>query len=80
MKARAKTNHRSLNKEVIATLHRAANQVHKRVPEQIEEARRTRRLFNGTATLKEIQAFKVAGRLLRAFPAIAISLAEFGDR
>lgn len=63
LKSRAKAHHRSLNKEVIATLQATAA----RVPEPdveklIAEAREMRSKFKRPVTLKEIQAWKVEGR------------------
>lgn len=63
LKRRAKAHHRSLNKEVIATLQSAASESEVvDVRRLIAEAREMRRKFKGETNLREIQAMKVAGR------------------
>ena len=63
LKSRAKAHHRSLNKEVIATLQSATLETPPvDVEKLIAEAREMRSKFKGETNLKEIQAMKVAGR------------------
>lgn len=63
LKKQAKAHHRSLNKEVIATLQAFTEAMPRGdVARQLAEAREMRRKFKGTTNLKEIQAFKIAGR------------------
>ena len=63
LKSRAKAHHRSLNKEVIATLESATVETPSvDVEKLIVEAREMRSKFKGETSLKEIQAMKVAGR------------------
>ena len=63
LKSRAKAHHRSLNKEVIATLQSATVETPPvDVEKLIAEAREMRSKFKGKTNLKEIQAMKVAGR------------------
>ncbi|MGH7935721.1 MAG: FitA-like ribbon-helix-helix domain-containing protein [Chthoniobacterales bacterium] len=63
LKNHAKTHHRSLNKEVIATLQAAAMGAPiADATKLIAEARAARSKFKGRTNLKEIQAFKIAGR------------------
>ncbi len=59
LKNRAKTHHRSLNKEVIATLEQATGAAQRVDPEaMLDEARRARSHFKRTVTANE-----VSGRL-----------------
>lgn len=63
LKNRAKAHHRSLNKEVIATLQGVtAGRAPVNVEKLIAEAREMRKKFKGATNLKEIQAMKIAGR------------------
>lgn len=63
LKNRAKAHHRSLNKEVIATLQGVTTVgAPVNVEKLIAEAREMRKKFKGTTNLKEIQAMKIAGR------------------
>jgi plasmid stability protein len=63
LKNRAKAHHRSLNKEVIATLQIATSNTAPLDPhELIAEAREMRSKFKGQTNLEEIQAMKIAGR------------------
>lgn len=63
LKSRAKAHHRSLNREVIATLQSVtAGAVPLEVEKLIAEAREMRSKFKGETSLKEIQAMKIAGR------------------
>ncbi|MBA3962097.1 MAG: Arc family DNA-binding protein [Chthoniobacterales bacterium] len=63
LKNQAKQHHRSLNKEVIATLQAStAKPLALDIERQLAEAREMRRKFRGVTSLKEIQAFKIAGR------------------
>ncbi len=63
LKRRAKAHHRSLNKEVIATLQSVtADEAPVDVEKLIAEAREMRRKFKRTVTLEEIQAWKNEGR------------------
>ena len=63
LKSRAKAHHRSLNKEVIATLRAVTNNA---APPDVEkliaEVREMRSRFKGKTSLAEIQAMKIAGR------------------
>lgn len=63
LKRRAEAHNRSLNKEVIAAL-RSITGVEGPVPVEkiLNQARETRKLFKGATTLRQIQAFKIAGR------------------
>jgi plasmid stability protein len=64
LKSRAKAHHRSLNREVIATLQSAGNDTrHRDVPALIEEARAVRTKFKRPVTAREINSWKRAGRL-----------------
>lgn len=63
LKNRAKAHHRSLNKEVIATLQGVTTGgAPVNFEKLIAEAREMRKKFKGTTNLKEIQAMKIAGR------------------
>jgi len=63
LKNRAKAHHRSLNKEVIATLRAVTNETGPAdVEKLLAEAREMRSKFKGRTNLKEIQAMKIAGR------------------
>ena len=63
LRNQAKAHHRSLNKEVIATLKLATARILPiDVGGQLAEAREMRRKFKGVTSLKEIQALKTAGR------------------
>ena len=63
LKSRAKAHHRSLNKEVIASLQSVtSNAAPVDVKKLIAEAREMRSKFKGETNLREIQAMKVAGR------------------
>jgi plasmid stability protein len=63
LKSQAKAHHRSLNKEVIATLQRVtAETAPVNVKKLIAEAREMRSKFKGETSLREIQAMKIAGR------------------
>jgi plasmid stability protein len=63
LKSRAKAHHRSLNKEVIATLQIAtSNTAPLDAQKLIAEAREMRRKFTRQVTPEEIQAWKIAGR------------------
>ena len=63
LKNRAKAHHRSLNKEVIATLQIAtSNPAPLDAQKLIAEAREMRSKFKGQTNLEEIQAMKIAGR------------------
>ena len=63
LKTRAKAHHRSLNKEVIATLQAVTTKEPPvDVGKLIAEAREMRSKFKGETSLKEIQAMKIAGR------------------
>ena len=64
LKARAKTNHRSLNKEAIANLQAGAVSPTPLDAVDLEEnARRMRALFKRPVTAREITSWKRAGRL-----------------
>jgi len=64
MRARAKANHRSLNREVIATLQAATADARPLDPNALEESvRRARSLFRRPVTARQIDAWKRAGRL-----------------
>jgi plasmid stability protein len=64
LKARAKTNHRSLNKEVIATLRAGTAAAVSFDAAALEEnARRARALFRRPVSPREITTWKRAGRL-----------------
>ncbi len=63
LKSQAKAHHRSLNKEVIATLQAStAKTPAVDVAQQLAEARAMRAKCTRPVTLKEIQAWKVEGR------------------
>lgn len=63
LKSRAKAHHRSLNKEVIATLQAMTGATPAiDLEKRVAEAREMRSRFKGETSLKEIQAFKTAGR------------------
>jgi plasmid stability protein len=63
LKSRAKAHHRSLNKEVIATLQAVTKETKPvEVEKLIAEAREMRRKFKRILTLEEIQAWKTEGR------------------
>jgi plasmid stability protein len=63
LKNRARANHRSLNKEVIATLEIATGETHRLdVDELIREARAARSKFTREISAAEIDAWKRAGR------------------
>ena len=63
LKNQAKQHHRSLNKEVIATLQAStAKPVALDIERQLAEAREMRRKFKGATSLEEIQVYKIAGR------------------
>ena len=63
LKSRAKAHHRSLNKEVIASLQSLASKAAPVDAKQlIAEAREMRSKFKGETSLAEIQAMKIAGR------------------
>jgi plasmid stability protein len=63
LKSQAKAHHRSLNKEVIATLQRVtAETAPVNVKKLIAEAREMRSKFKGETSLREIQTMKIAGR------------------
>jgi plasmid stability protein len=64
LKARAKANHRSLNKEVIATLRAGtASAIPLDLSALEETARRTRALFKQPVTARQITTWKRTGRL-----------------
>lgn len=64
LKNRAKAHHRSLNKEVIATLQAVTSEALPiNVKARIAEAREMRSKFKRLVTPGEIQAWKVEGRL-----------------
>lgn len=63
LKNQAKAHHRSLNKEVIATLQATTEKsARPDVAQQLAEAREMRKKFKRVVTLEEIQAWKVEGR------------------
>lgn len=63
LKNQAKAHHRSLNKELIATLQSATEKnAPVDVKKLIAEAREMRSKFKGETSLEEIQAMKIAGR------------------
>ena len=63
LKNRARVHHRSLNKEVIATLKSATGETHRvDVDELIREARAARSKFTREISAVEIDAWKRAGR------------------
>jgi plasmid stability protein len=63
LKNRAKENHRSLNKEIIATLKSATGETHPvDVDALIRDARAARSKFTREITAAEIDAWKRAGR------------------
>jgi plasmid stability protein len=64
LKNRAKAHHRSLNKEVIATLQNATAATRAFDQDALEESiRRARSLFRRPVTAREIDAWKRAGRM-----------------
>ena len=64
MRARAKANHRSLNREVIATLQAATAGAQPLNANALQElVRRARSLFRRPVTARQIDAWKRAGRL-----------------
>lgn len=64
LKNRAKTNHRSLNREVLATLQSATGKTQPvDVAALIAEARAVRQKFKGQVTARQIDRWKRAGRL-----------------
>ena len=64
LKARAEAHHRSLNKEVIATLQAAASGTKEVDPGALElDARNARSQFKRIITAKEISSWKKQGRL-----------------
>ena len=64
LKARAKLHHRSLNKEVIATLQEATAATRPLdATALITDARKVRRKFSREITAAEIQSWKKSGRL-----------------
>lgn len=63
LKSRARAHHRSLNKEIIATLKSAAGDTHRvDVDELVREARAARSKFTREISAAEIDAWKRAGR------------------
>ena len=63
LKNRAKAHHRSLNKEVIATLQNATEkQPRPDINKWIAEAREMRSKFKRPVTVDEIEAWKIEGR------------------
>jgi len=64
MRARAKANHRSLNREVIATLQAATTAARPLNANVLQElVRHARSLFQRPITARQIDAWKRAGRL-----------------
>jgi plasmid stability protein len=64
MRARAKANHRSLNREVIATLQAATAGARPLNANALQDlVRRARSLFRRPVTARQIDAWKRAGRL-----------------
>jgi plasmid stability protein len=64
IRARAKANHRSLNREVIATLQAATAATRPLNANALQElVRRARSLFRRPITARQIDAWKRAGRL-----------------
>jgi plasmid stability protein len=64
LKKRAEENHRSLNKEIIATLKSATGGTIRLDPTKLEECvRRARALFRRPVTAREIDRWKREGRL-----------------
>jgi antitoxin FitA len=64
LKHRAKEHHRSLNKEIIATLKSATGETVPFDPTELEESvRRARSLFRRPVTAQEIDRWKREGRL-----------------
>jgi antitoxin FitA len=64
LKKRAAAHHRSLNKEVIATLRNATADARPLDPAALDESvRRARSLFRRPVTARQIDAWKRAGRL-----------------
>lgn len=63
LKNQAKAHHRSLNKEVIATLQASTESAPANgVAQQLAEAREMRSRCKRRVTLKEIQAWRIEGR------------------
>jgi len=64
IKSRAKAHHRSLNKEVIATLQAASHSTHAvDTQAMINEAREARGKFKRMISAREISTWKLRGRL-----------------
>jgi len=64
LKKRAEEHHRSLNKEIIATLKNATSGTIRLDPAKLEESvRRVRSLFRRPITAREIDQWKRQGRL-----------------
>ena len=64
LKKRAEENHRSLNKEIIATLRNAASGTVRFDPTDLEQSvRQARALFRRPVTAREIDRWKRKGRL-----------------
>ena len=64
LKKRAEEHHRSLNKEIIATLKSATSETIPLDPAKLEEAvRQARSLFRRPITVREIDRWKREGRL-----------------
>ena len=63
LKKRAEENHRSLNKEIIATLRSAASGSIQLNPTKPEAARQARALFRRPVVAREIDRWKREGRL-----------------
>ena len=64
LKSRAKAHHRSLNKEVIATLEQATGAAQAMNAEaMLDEARRARSHFKRTVTAREVSGWVNQGRL-----------------
>jgi plasmid stability protein len=64
LKKRAEDHHRSLNKEIIATLKSATSTTIQLNPTQLEESvRQARALFRRPVTAREIDRWKRKGRL-----------------
>ncbi|MEO6870781.1 MAG: Arc family DNA-binding protein [Chthoniobacterales bacterium] len=62
LKNQAKAHHRSLNKEVIATLQATTEKsARPDIAQQLAEAREMRKKFKDVTSLAEIQKFKIAG-------------------
>jgi plasmid stability protein len=64
LKKRAEEHHRSLNREIIATLKTATSKTHRLDPTKLEESvRRARSLFRRPITARQIDRWKREGRL-----------------